>query len=59
MVQKKYFELHLKECEWRWNHSPPDKSQSKRDLEKYIFDLESDLWYFLKSYIKFLKLSVK
>jgi len=56
---RKNFDLHLKESEWRWNHSPPDKSQSKRDLEKYVFDLESDLWYILKSYIKFLKLSVK
>jgi len=51
--------LHLKECEWRWIHSPPQKSQSKPDTKKYLFDLEKDLWYVLKSYIKFLKLSVK
>jgi len=26
---------HLKECEWRWIHSPPTKNQSKKDQEKY------------------------
>jgi len=56
---KKNFELHLKECEWRWSHSPPDKTQAKKDLEKYIFDLENDLWYILHNYIKFLKSIVK
>jgi|GEM_PF-4816749 len=47
--------LHLKECEWRWIHSPPEKSQSKADMKKYLFDLESDLWHVLKHYMKFLK----
>jgi transposase-like protein len=56
---KKNFDLHLKECEWRWNQAPPGKSQSKQDLERYLFDLESDLWYLLNNYIKFLKDSVK
>ena len=31
---KANFDFHLKECEWRWNHSPPEKTQSKKDLEK-------------------------
>jgi len=47
--------LHLKECEWRWIHSPPDKSQSKKDIEKYLLDLETDLCYCLKQYFKFIK----
>lgn len=47
--------LHLKECEWRWTHSPPEKSQSKQDTKKYLFDLETDLWYILKYHLKFLK----
>jgi transposase-like protein len=46
--------LHLKECEWRWKHSPPSKSQSKADISKCLFDMEKDLWEILKSYRKFL-----
>ncbi len=52
---KENFDLHLKECEWRWNHSPPLKTQSKKDLEKYVVDLETDLWKVLNKYINSLK----
>ena len=52
---KANFDFHLKECEWRWNHSPPEKTQSKKDLEKYVFDLETDLLHIIKIYIKYLK----
>lgn len=48
-------DLHLKECEWRWIHSPPDKSQSKKDIKKYLFDLETDLWDIYTKHINFLK----
>jgi transposase len=47
--------LHLKECEWRWNHSPPNKTQSKKDQRKYLLDLEQDLWYIFNNYLSMLK----
>ena len=48
-------DLHLKECEWRWIHSSPEKTQSKQDQKAYIFDLETNLWYVLKNYIEHVK----
>jgi transposase len=44
--------LHLKECEWRWNHSPPERSQSRRQQKQYLFDLEQDLWKILNTYLR-------
>jgi hypothetical protein len=38
-----------------WNHSPAEKSQSKKDLEKYVFNLETDLYNIIKIYIKYLR----
>jgi transposase-like protein len=51
----KNIQLHLKECEWRWIHSPPGKNQSKKETKRYLLDLEKDLWNSLKEYIKFEK----
>jgi transposase len=48
-------DLHLKESQWRWNHSPPDRSQSKKDTKKYLFDLEQDLWHIFNTYLKLLR----
>lgn len=50
-------DLHLKECQWRWNHSPPERSQSKKDTKSYLFDLEQDLWYIVERYILYLRQS--
>jgi hypothetical protein len=56
---KENFDLHLKDCKWSWNHSPAEKSQPKKDLEKYVFNLETDLYNILnihqvlKSYLMF------
>jgi hypothetical protein len=42
-----------------WNYSSAEKSQSKKDLEKYVFNLGSDLYNILnihqvlKSYLMF------
>ena len=36
-------------------YSPLDKSQSKHDMKKYLLDLETDSWFILESYLKFLK----
>lgn len=47
--------MHLKESEWRWIHSPPDKSQSKKDMQSYLLDLETDLWQIVKSYRQFMR----
>lgn len=44
--------LHLKECEWRWNHSPPERSQSRKQQKQYLFDLEQDLWKILNIYLR-------
>jgi transposase len=48
-------EYHLKESEWRWNHSPPARTQSKQDTKKYLLDLETDLWKTINTYFKLLK----
>lgn len=48
-------DLHLKECEWRWIHSPPKRNQSRKNTEKYRFDLQKDLWYILNRYLNLLK----
>jgi transposase len=48
--------IHLKECEWRWIHSPPERNQSKKDQEKYLLDLQKDLW---KIYITYKKVKQK
>lgn len=53
------FNLHLKECEWRWIHSPPAKNQSKKEIKRYLLDLEKDLCKALKEYIKFVKMIKK
>ncbi len=46
---------HLKECEWRWIYSPPNKNQSKKEQQRYLLDLESDMWKIYKSYVRFIK----
>jgi transposase len=51
----KNLDLHLKESQWRWNHSPPERSQSKKDTKKYLLDLQNDLWYIFNTYLKILK----
>ena len=48
-------DLHLKECEWRWNHSPPERSQSKQQSKKYLLDLQQDLWHIFNNYLKLLR----
>ncbi len=48
--------LHLKEYEWRWCHSPPDKTMSKADTEKYVLDLEQDLWHIFNQHLKLLRI---
>jgi transposase len=55
----KNLDLHLKESEWRWCHSPPDKNQSKQTTQAYLLDLEKDLTLAFNNYLNLEKRILK